>query len=45
VKVAHQFAPGLTEAIATKQTTDAVAKGEAAGTTEGSLHTADQKRV
>jgi short-subunit dehydrogenase len=38
-KFAHQIAPGLTEAIATKRTKDVVAEQKAARATEGNLRT------
>jgi short-subunit dehydrogenase len=40
-KLAHQIAPGLTEAIATKRTKDVVAEQKTAGPTKGNLHTPD----
>jgi len=44
-KFAHQVAPNLTEAIATKRTKDTVEEQKSATPTEGNLHTPDPRRV
>ncbi len=44
-RFAHQVAPGLTEAIATKRTKDDVAKQKAVSVAEGNLRTSDPKKT
>jgi short-subunit dehydrogenase len=44
-KFAHQVAPNITEAVATKRVADTVAEQKSASASEGNLHNPDARRV